>query len=59
MIARASIQNDETMEVLAELRAEKSGLVVAVFIDSAGDKVVLRLTESVARDLYDALDGAV
>lgn len=53
MITKGGIHNDEAMEVLAELRAEKAGVIIAVFVDSAGDKVVLRLTASVARDLHD------
>ena len=53
MITKVGIHNDETMEVLAELRAEKAGVIIAVFVDRAGDNVVLRLTASVARDLHD------
>ena len=59
MNARVRIDSDETMELLAGFRVDKSGTVVITFVDSSGDKVVLRLTAAVAHDLQDALADAI
>ena len=49
----------ETLEILAELRAEKSGTILVVLIDGEGQKLRLRLSADLAREIRDELEDVV
>lgn len=49
----------ETLEILAELRAEKSGTILVVLIDGEGQKLRLRLSSDLAREIHDELEDVV
>ncbi|MBI5617117.1 MAG: hypothetical protein HY943_12575 [Gammaproteobacteria bacterium] len=49
----------ETLEILAELRAEKSGAILIVLIDGEGQKLRLRLSADLAREIRDELEDVV
>ncbi|MBI4692448.1 MAG: hypothetical protein HY749_00315 [Gammaproteobacteria bacterium] len=49
----------ETLEILAELRAEKSGAILIVLIDGEGQNLRLRLSADLAREIRDELEDVV
>ena len=51
--------SDETLEVLAEVRAEKSGTILVVLIDGEGRKLRLRLSPELAREMCDEIDDVL
>lgn len=56
MRAVSATQTNDIMDVLTNVRHDRQAGVVLTFIDSEGEKVIVRLSGNVARDLRDELN---
>lgn len=47
--------DDETLEVLVNIKADKRGNIVCQFVDASGSRILLRFNPQAAHDLHDEL----